>query len=113
MFAAAIDFDLMKAVLNDILHCRIAKVPRYNFVTNSRENEYDTIYPADVVIVEGILAFYDPEIRSLFQLKIFVEADSDTRLCRRGKYTLQTEIFYLNVKCVKMCKIFGFLIFFS
>lgn len=48
------------------------------------KNENIVIYPADVVIVEGILAFYFPAIRDLFHMKLFVDTDSDTRLARRG-----------------------------
>lgn len=44
-----------------------------------------TVYPADVVLFEGILVFYFPEIRDLFHMKLFVDTDSDTRLARRGK----------------------------
>lgn len=43
-----------------------------------------TIYPADVVLIEGILVFYFPEVRELFHMKLFVDTDSDTRLARRG-----------------------------
>ena len=42
-----------------------------------------TIYPADVVLFEGILAFYFPKIRDLFHMKLFVDTDGDTRLARR------------------------------
>lgn len=42
-----------------------------------------TIYPADVVLFEGILSFYYPKIRDLFHMKLFVDTDSDTRLARR------------------------------
>ena len=45
-----------------------------------------TIYPADVVLFEGILMFYPPEIRNLFHMKLFVDSDADTRLARRGMY---------------------------
>lgn len=48
------------------------------------ENQFTTIYPADVVLFEGILVFYFPEIRDLFHMKLFVDTDSDTRLARRG-----------------------------
>lgn len=48
------------------------------------ENQVTTIYPADVVLFEGILVFYFPEIRDLFHMKLFVDTDSDTRLARRG-----------------------------
>lgn len=44
------------------------------------------IYPADVVLFEGILVFYFPKIRDLFHMKLFVDTDSDTRLARRGTF---------------------------
>lgn len=43
-----------------------------------------TVYPADVVLFEGILAFYSQEVRDLFHMKLFVDTDADTRLSRRG-----------------------------
>lgn len=49
-----------------------------------RKEETVTIYPADVVLFEGILAFYSQEVRDLFQMKLFVDTDADTRLSRRG-----------------------------
>lgn len=48
------------------------------------------MYPADVVLFEGILMFYSQEIRDLFQMKLFVDTDADTRLSRRGKKTQHT-----------------------
>lgn len=46
-----------------------------------------TVYGADVVLFEGILAFYDKRLLDLMDLKLFVDADSDTRLARRCKNT--------------------------
>lgn len=43
------------------------------------------VYPADVVLFEGILVFYTQEIRDMFHLRLFVDTDSDVRLSRRGK----------------------------
>ena len=53
-------------------------VPSYDFVTHSRlPSEHDTIVSApEIVIFEGILALHDEEVRSLFDLKIFVDADA-------------------------------------
>ena len=42
------------------------------------------IHPTDVVLFEGILVLYDPAIRQLMHMKLFVDTDSDTRLARRG-----------------------------
>lgn len=53
----------------------------------SRPDSTTTIYPADVVLFEGILVFYFPAIRELFHMKLFVDTDSDTRLARRGELT--------------------------
>lgn len=50
-----------------------------------RKEETVTVYPADVVLFEGILMFYSQEIRDLFQMKLFVDTDADTRLSRRGE----------------------------
>lgn len=52
-----------------------------------RKDEILTIYPADVVLFEGILVFYFPEVRKLFHMKLFVDTDSDTRLARRGRFS--------------------------
>lgn len=59
-----------------------------------------TIYPADVVLFEGILVFYFPAIRDLFHMKLFVDTDSDTRLSRRGiliSYINQWITFYQSI----------------
>uniref|UniRef100_A0A915Q3Y7 Large ribosomal subunit protein eL30 n=1 Tax=Setaria digitata TaxID=48799 RepID=A0A915Q3Y7_9BILA len=45
--------------------------------------DFDVIESADVIIVEGILILYDQELRNLFDMKLFVDADSDDRLARR------------------------------
>ena len=44
---------------------------------------FQDIQPADVILVEGILLFYFPEIRNLLDMKIFADMDCDTRLSRR------------------------------
>merc|ERR1712142_622428 len=80
----AFDSDLMESVLQDILQGRPTKIPVYDFKTNARvPGEFTAIYPSDVVMVEGILVFYFPNIRELFNLKLFVDTDADTRLARR------------------------------
>ena len=54
------------------------------FTFNSRMRESRKVYPADVVLFEGILVLYDPDIREMMHMKLFVDTDSDTRLARRG-----------------------------
>ena len=76
----------MLSCLGDIRAGRPTKVPVYDFKTNSRKvAEYTNIYPSDVVLLEGILVFYHKDIREMFDMKLFVDTDADTRLARRGK----------------------------
>ncbi|KAL7643232.1 UNVERIFIED_CONTAM: hypothetical protein RMT77_006523 [Armadillidium vulgare] len=79
----AFDNELILQTLHQILEGKICEIPNYDYVTNSRLDTKTTIYPADVVLFEGILMFYQPEIRSLFHMKLFVDSDADTRLARR------------------------------
>ncbi|KAF6719710.1 Uridine-cytidine kinase 2-B [Oryzias melastigma] len=79
----AFDSELIMHTLRQILQGETVQIPVYDFVTNSRKEEFITVYPADVVLFEGILMFYSQDIRDLFQMKLFVDTDPDTRLSRR------------------------------
>ncbi len=59
------------------------EVPIYNFSTHSRISETFTVAPRNVILVEGILIFAEPELRKLFDVKIFVDTDADVRFIRR------------------------------
>ncbi|EPQ17596.1 Uridine-cytidine kinase 1 [Myotis brandtii] len=75
--------DLMHRTLKNIVEGKTVEVPTYDFVTHSRLPETTVVYPADVVLFEGILVFYSQEIRDMFHLRLFVDTDSDVRLSRR------------------------------
>ncbi|GCC35052.1 uridine-cytidine kinase 2 isoform X1 [Chiloscyllium punctatum] len=79
----AFDNELILNTLRDIVEGKTVEIPVYDFVSHSRKSETVTVYPADVVLFEGILAFYMQEIRDMFQMKLFVDTDADTRLSRR------------------------------
>ena len=80
----AFDENLMFTTMKDILDGKKVTINLYDYRTNSiSPNQTITIYPADVVLFEGILVFYFPAIRELFHMKLFVDTDSDTRLARR------------------------------
>lgn len=98
----ALDIDLIEKTLQDVLNGRKAEVPVYDYVSNSRKKgEFYTIYPADVVLFEGILAFYFPQVRDLFHMKLFVDTDPDTRLSRRGRcYYLAGLVYTDGLKCI-------------
>ena len=79
----SIDFDLLRAQLKDLREGKVVEQPIYSYITCGRsKNQTVTVKPADVIIVEGILIFCDPELRDLMDIKIFVDADDDDRLMR-------------------------------
>jgi uridine kinase len=59
------------------------EVPIYDFSIDARTDRTFTIQPRRVVLVEGILIFVEAELRKLFDVKIFVDTDSDLRFIRR------------------------------
>ncbi|CAH2312747.1 uridine-cytidine kinase 2 [Pelobates cultripes] len=81
----AFDNELILKTLREIMEGKTVQIPVYDFVSHSRKEETVTVYPADVVLFEGILAFYVQDIRDMFQMKLFVDTDADTRLSRRGE----------------------------
>lgn len=59
------------------------EVPIYDFATDTRTDKTFTVTPHSVILVEGILIFAEPELRKLFDVKIFVDTDADMRFIRR------------------------------
>ncbi|KAI0368662.1 armadillo/beta-catenin/plakoglobin [Pilatotrama ljubarskyi] len=79
----AIDMPLFASCLADLKAGRQSNIPIYSFTEHQRLDETKYLYGASIIIVEGILALHDPELRSLYDLKIFVQCDSDLMLARR------------------------------
>lgn len=81
----SIDFELLEKHLKDLKEGKSIDQPVYSFVKHNRTGDVIVTQPRKVMIVEGILILSHPEIRDLFDIKIFVHADSDERLIRRLK----------------------------
>ncbi|GIV61531.1 MAG: uridine kinase [Rhodothermaceae bacterium] len=79
----ALETDLMRAHLDELLAGRPIEKPIYNFTTHTREAATETVYPRPVIIIEGILVLAEPVLRERMDIKLFVDADDDIRLMRR------------------------------
>ena len=82
---AALETDLMAAHLDRLRHGEAIDCPVYDFTVHNRSEDTIHIGPRKVIIVEGILIFEDKALRELMDIRIFVDTDSDVRLCRRIK----------------------------
>lgn len=81
----SIDFELLEQHLKDLRQGKDINQPVYSFIKHNRTGDTILTHPRKVMIVEGILILTHPELRELFDIKIFVHADSDERLIRRLK----------------------------
>lgn len=79
------DIDLLVDHINKLKNGESINKPIYDFSIHNRTNETDLISPVNVVIIEGILIFAIPEIRELFDIKLFVDTPDDIRFIRRLK----------------------------
>ena len=78
------DVDLLYKQLEDLLNGNSISEPVYDFKMHNRNSEeFITVNPKKIIILEGILALYDKRIRNLSNIKIFVESDADIRFIRR------------------------------
>ena len=59
------------------------EIPIYDFTTHSRTERTTHLDPQPVILVEGILIFAEPELRGMFDVKIFVDTPPDIRFIRR------------------------------
>jgi uridine kinase len=88
---AEVNFDHPNSLETELLIEHIAclrngkpvEVPIYDFSRHSRTNRTFTVQPRRVILVEGILIFTEAALREMFDVKIFVDTDSDIRFIRR------------------------------
>ena len=79
----AFETDRLIRDIRDLKAGKAVDVPVYDFTIHNRVDDTVRVEPKRVIIVEGILVFENEELRSLMDIKIFVDTDSDERLARR------------------------------
>lgn len=79
----AVDFDLMNRQLATLLDGKQIEAPIYDFSTHSRRSDTRRIERHHAVVVEGITVLFDPTLRKLMDIRIYVETDADIRFIRR------------------------------
>lgn len=79
----ALDTPLLIAHLQQLVAGQHVEIPNYDFATHTRKAVRQKIGPCKVIVVEGILILADPNLRKLFDIKVFVDTDADIRFIRR------------------------------
>ena len=81
----AFETELLVSHLKSLQSGKKINMPQYDYSTHTRKDETIKIKPKPVIIIEGILVLADEKLRNLFDIKLFVDTDSDIRILRRLK----------------------------
>ena len=79
---AAFDWELLASHIQQLKSGKTINQPIYSYLTCTRSEDTIPVEPRDVVIIEGILALTDDNLRNMMDIKVFVDADGDDRLIR-------------------------------
>ena len=80
---ASLETELMIRHIQALMEGYPVEVPVYDFELHTRKDETITATPSDVILIDGILIFSEPDLLELMGVKIFVDTDDDVRLLRR------------------------------
>lgn len=84
----AFEHDALRADIRALTEGKSITAKNYNYELHRRADTDAVIEPADVILIEGIHAFYDPALRDMMDFKIFLQVDPDICLLRRVKRDL-------------------------
>jgi uridine kinase len=79
----SLESELLIQHIKQLKNGQPVEVPIYDFANHSRTERTYTVQARGVILVEGILLFAEPALRDLFNVKLFVDTDSDIRFIRR------------------------------
>ncbi|HEX2799248.1 MAG TPA: uridine kinase [Thermoanaerobaculia bacterium] len=81
----SLESELLVRHLKALKQGMVVETPIYDFKLHRRAAESRRVEPRKVILVDGILIYAEPELRKLFDVKIYVDTDADIRLIRRLK----------------------------
>ncbi len=81
---SSLDTDLLINDVKQLINGTTIQTPIYDFVTHTRDQTQSKIItPKKIILIEGILALSNIDLRNLMDIKIFVDTEADERLIRR------------------------------
>ena len=79
----AFDWPLMVQHVQALRRGESIEMPTYDFAADNRSSKTITVQPAPVIVIEGLFALFDADLRKMMSLKIFVDTAADVRFIRR------------------------------
>ena len=79
----AFDWMLMYSQLHDLKNGKAIEKSIYDFTIHGRSDKTEIVEPKELIIIEGIMALVNKDLRSLGDLNVFISASRERRLVRR------------------------------
>ena len=79
----AFDWKLINEQLTALKNGKTIEKPTYDFVTHTRSSKTEIVEPKDLIIIEGIMALVNKDLRAISDLNVFISASRERRLVRR------------------------------
>ena len=79
----AFDWPLFIEHVRELLAGKAVPVPVYDYANHTRSGQVRMVGPAKILVVEGILVLYEPTLRELMDLRLYIDTDADLRFIRR------------------------------
>ena len=79
----AFDWKLMNEQLKALKNGQTIEKPKYDFTIHGRSKETETVEPKELIIIEGIMALVNKDLRAIGDLKVYINASRERRLVRR------------------------------
>ncbi|MDO9547543.1 MAG: uridine kinase [Candidatus Marinimicrobia bacterium] len=79
----AYDFELMKKQIRDLINGKTTEIPIYDYKNHTRSAAVHLVAGHKIIVLEGIMVLFDPELRDLMDIKIYIQTAPDIRFIRR------------------------------
>ena len=79
----AFDWKLLNSQIKDLKDGKTIEKPIYDFTIHGRSMMTEVVEPKELIIIEGIMALVNKDLRALGDLKVYINASRERRLVRR------------------------------
>ncbi|MBN2601156.1 MAG: uridine kinase [Candidatus Marinimicrobia bacterium] len=86
----AYDFDLMKKQIRALINGETIEIPFYDYTIHTRSTEVHRVTGHKIIVLEGIMVLFDPELRDMMDMKIYIQTAPDIRFIRRLSRDIKT-----------------------
>ena len=79
----AFDWKLMNEQIKALKNGQTIEKPIYDFTIHGRSPKTEVVVPKELIVIEGIMALVNKDLRAMGDLKVYINCSRERRLVRR------------------------------